>query len=406
MQPNELPMHRFFKTASNDRSTDTSAVELNPAPAHGKLAVAILQTKQPKETHFSWTLEMHESQGAGSSSITMPKGGAPEDEEGDGAPESKRPKIPIRDDDDSEDEVEEEKEAISATEFEYKEEEQGAASNEIAQLVSESDTEGVGNATWMHNRWRGARGKLIVLDTDTEEQREQVSMLTGLLFTPLNHEAAFAVGQSLTLSPKWLQQKTRCTLPYKHVLEALKAGPAKRLAKLLERQDGGCAFFYKDTDYCIKHTDKSLTNERIMLRLTQTPTKTHYLMIEGGDHVVYNIQMQGSFIYGGRDDATILAKRPHAVPKPEADGNGLITILVTLMDQAQARMDQARDIIRTKLTAALEEVEMVKEPWVNFDTAGNRKGRYDHLTQSQRRQGGLATIESHGEQMGNCGRKS
>ena len=99
-------------------------------------------------------------------------------------------------------------------------------------------------------------------------------------------------------------------------MEALNAGPAKPVAKLLERQDGGCAFFYKDTDYCIKHTDKSLTNERIMLRLTQTPTKTHYLMIEGDDHVVYNIQMQGSFVYGGRDDATILAKRPHAVPKP------------------------------------------------------------------------------------------
>ena len=117
MQPNELPMHRFFKTASNDRSTDTSAVELNPAPARGKLAAAILQTKQAKETHTSWTLGMHESQGAGSSSITMPKGGAPErpeDEEGDGAPESKRPKISIRGDDDSEDEVEEEKEAISA----------------------------------------------------------------------------------------------------------------------------------------------------------------------------------------------------------------------------------------------------------------------------------------------------
>ena len=57
---------------------------------------------------------MHESQGAGSSSHTMPKGCAPEDEEGDGAPESKRPKISIRGDDDSEDEVEEEKEAISA----------------------------------------------------------------------------------------------------------------------------------------------------------------------------------------------------------------------------------------------------------------------------------------------------
>ena len=192
---------------------------------------------------------------------------------------SRRRRRPSPPDDDSEDEVEEEKEAISATEFDYKEEEQGAASNEIARLVSESDTEGVGNATWMHNRWRGALGKLIVLYTDTKEQRELVSMLTGLLFTPLNHEAAFAVGQYLTLSTKWMQQKTRCTLNFKHVLEALNAGPAKPVAKLLERQDGGCAFFYKDTDYCIKHKDKSLTNKRIMLRLTQTPTKKHYLML-------------------------------------------------------------------------------------------------------------------------------
>ena len=110
-------------------------------------------------------------------------------------------------------------------------------------------------------------------------------------------------------------------------------------------------------------------------------------------------------VYGGRDDATILAKRPHAVPKPEADGNGLITIMVTLMDQMQAHMDQARDF-RTKLMAALEEVELFKEPWENFDTTGNRKGRYDHLTQSQRSQGGSATIESHGQQVGNCGRTS
>ena len=44
------------------------------------------------------------------------------------------------------------------------------------------------------------------------------------------------------------------------------------------------------------------------------------------------------------------------MPKPEADGNGLITILVTLKDQAQARMDLAREF-RTKLMAALEEVD-------------------------------------------------
>ena len=56
---------------------------------------------------------------------------------------------------------------------------------------------------------------------------------------------------------------------------------------------------YKDTDYCIKHKDKSMTNKRIMLRLTQTPTKIHYLMMEGAERVVYNIQMQGPFAYGG-----------------------------------------------------------------------------------------------------------
>ena len=58
-------------------------------------------------------------------------------------------------------------------------------------------------------------------------------MLTGILFTPLKHEAAFAVGQSLTLSTKWMQQKTRCTLNFTPLLEALKAGPAKPVAKLL-----------------------------------------------------------------------------------------------------------------------------------------------------------------------------
>ena len=42
-----------------------------------------------------------------------------------------------------------------------------------------------------------------------------------------------------------------------------------------EELEGHC------TDYCIKHKDKSMTNERIMLRLTQTPTKIHNLMIEG-----------------------------------------------------------------------------------------------------------------------------
>jgi hypothetical protein len=55
---------------------------------------------------------------------------------------------------------------------------------------------------------------------------------------------------------------------------------------------------------------------------------------------------------------------------------------------------------------------LVKEPsWETFDTVGNRKGRYDHITQSQMSKGGSkggtsATLESHGEQLGNCGRKS
>lgn len=82
-------------------------------------------------------------------------------------------------------------------------------------------------------------------------------------------EAAHTVGQSATQSTKWMQQKTRRTLNFNPLLEALKAGPAKPFAKLLEKQDGGCGFFYNG----IKHKDKSLTNERVMLRLTQTPKK-------------------------------------------------------------------------------------------------------------------------------------
>ena len=36
-----------------------------------------------------------------------------------------------------------------------------------------------------------------------------------------------------------------------------------------------------------------------MLRLTQTPDKMHYLMIQGANRVVYNIQFQGPCAYGG-----------------------------------------------------------------------------------------------------------
>ena len=65
---------------------------------------------------------------------------------------------------------------------------------------------------------------------------------------------------------------------------------------------------------------------------------------------------------------------------------------------------------KSKLMAALETVEMSEEPWEEFHTAGNRKGQYDHLTKSQRskggKKGGKATIASHGEQLGNSGRKS
>jgi hypothetical protein len=175
------------------------------------------------------------------------------------------------------------------------EEEQGAASNELAQKVVELGTEGVGTAAWMHARWHGAAGPLIVLRTDTEEQRQTVYELTGVLVAPLDFEAAHTVGQSATQSTKWMQQKTRRTLNFNPLLEALKAGPAKPFAKLLEKQDGGCAFFYNG----IKHKDKSLTNERVMLRLTQTPKKIHYLMVEGADHIVYyNIEMKGPCAQG------------------------------------------------------------------------------------------------------------
>jgi hypothetical protein len=96
----------------------------------------------------------------------------------------------------------------------YVEEEQGAASNELAQKVVELGTEGVGTAAWMHARWHGAAGPLIVLRTDTEEQRQTVYELTGVLVAPLDFEAAHTVGQSATQSTKWMQQKTRRTLNF------------------------------------------------------------------------------------------------------------------------------------------------------------------------------------------------
>ena len=57
-----------------------------------------------------------------------------------------------------------------------------------------------------------------------------------------------------------------------------------------------------------------MTNERIMLPADpeHAHSKIHKQLDDldqGADRVVYNIQMQGPFAYGGRDDATILAKR-------------------------------------------------------------------------------------------------
>jgi hypothetical protein len=389
-------MRAFFKPMSKDNSKAPSAIESKPAPSHGKLAAALEAAEAAMvETDASWNLELHESLGAGSSSDMMPKGGATEDEEGDGAPKgSRKRKIAVSDDDDD-DSAPEEQEEDDAAEFEgYEEEEE----EEGAQKAVELGTEGYGTAARMYARWRGAVGRLIVLRTDTEAQRQKVYELTDVLVTPLPFKAAYAVGQSATQSPKWIKQKSRRTLNHRHLVEALKAGPTKPVAKLLEKQDGGCGFFYDGEDYCVKHFDKSSTNQRVMLRLTQTPTKMHYLMIQGANRVVYNIQMQGPCAYGGLDDAAILAKRQHAVPMPEADGNGLITILTTLTDTP---LD-----FRTKMMAALEEVQPVEEPWAEIKTAGNRKGKWDHLTTSQRIEGGKATIASHGLQMGNGGRKS
>jgi hypothetical protein len=388
-------MRAFFKPMSKDRSTAPSDIELEFVPSHMKLAAAIGATEAAKEKDASWNLELHESLGAGSSSDTMPKGGATEDEEADGAPKGSRKRKIAPNGDDDDDSAPEEQEEDDAAEFEgYEEEEE----EQGAQKAVELGTEGYGTAARMHARWRGADGRLIVLRTDTEAQRQKVYELTDVLVTRLPFEAAYAVGQSTTQSPKWIQQKSRQTLNYGPLVEALMAGPTKPVAKLLEKQDGGCGFFYGGEDYCVKHVDKSSTNQRVMLRLTQTPTKMHYLMIQGANRVVYNIQFQGPCVYGGLDDAAILAKRQHAVPMPEADGNGLITILTTLTDTP---LD-----FRTKMMAALEEVQPVEEPWAEIKTAGNRKGPWDHLTTSQRSKGGKATIASHGEHMGNGGRKS
>ena len=69
-----------------------------------------------------------------------------------------------------------------------------------------------------------------------------------------------------------------------------------------------------------------------------------------------------------------------------------------------------RGAFKSKLMAALETVEMSEEPWEEFHTAGNRNGMFDHITKLQSikggKKGGKATIASHGEQLGNGGRKS
>ena len=236
-----------------------------------------------------------------------------------------------------------------------------------------------------------------MLATDNEEQRESVLQRTGIQLMKLPFKPTYALAQTATASPNWVQYKSRCCLTLRHLREQLKAVGSKPVAELLGQTDGGCMFAYGQEDYCVPHKDKSEFDLRWMARLTEKPDTTHNLMIQGVDRVVYNIEMKGPMVYRGGHDGTILFKQCHAVPKPKEGSSRLVTMLLTITDTASD--------FETKFNQVLPSMNTIEKDWVSFDTTGNRKGRYEHITKSQCRQGGNATIASHGEQLGNGGRK-
>jgi hypothetical protein len=241
----------------------------------------------------------------------------------------------------------------------------------------DEDGNEVGSIAWLFGRFDGKRGSLVTLPTDTAAKRKMVLKLTGLVVFPLDGEAAYTLAQSATESGEWREQKTRRNLSGHELVAQLRLDGRDGVADLIEAQDASCLFFYGDGEYCDVHRDKSKDAERWMARLTETPNKEHYIMIQGYDGVVYNVAMTGPFAYRG-EDGTLLAQRRHAVPASSGDGD-IVTLLITLAGEA-------RDFDE-EFVSRLEDVEATDDLWNDFVCEKYKRSSAD-ISKADKRKGG------------------
>ena len=242
----------------------------------------------------------------------------------------------------------------------------------------DEDGNEVGTIAWLFKRFDGKRGSLVTLPTATPRERKKVLELTGLVVFPLDGDAAYALAQSATESGAWREQKTRRNLSGRELVAQLRLDDHDGVADLIEAQNAACLFFYGDGDgdFCDVHVDKS-KDERWMARLTETPVKEHYIMIQGSDCVVYNVAMTGPFAYRG-EDGTLLAQRRHAVPASSGDGD-IVTLLITLAGEA-------RDFDE-EFEAQLDDIAPTVELWNDF-VCGKYKRSSADISKADKIKGG------------------
>ena len=173
------------------------------------------------------------------------------------------------------------------------------------------------------------QGLLITLRTATSLQREEVRAKTGIVVIPIDHDVGHAVGQALTESGQWMEQKTRMNLSSSWLKEALSYADMKALAGVMGETSGSCAFLYALRDYCTPHKDNSAKNSRVMVRLGEASDTEHFFMVQGRKGEVVNIVMEGSCFYYG-EDPTLLSRVVHAVPSTTEGTGDVMTLLITL----------------------------------------------------------------------------
>ena len=191
------------------------------------------------------------------------------------------------------------------------------------------------DSAWRTSQATGGGGATaaVTLPTFTAAHRANVLALTGIRVLPVDFESTYAATGALLKSEEWRKQLTRGNLDFKEVVSSLREGDYNDVADLLdERVRSGCAFFYGETDCCTPHYDKGKIDSRWMLRATRTHTTVHYLMVQTGSGIIYNVVFMGPFIYFGDPDASILCKLKHAVPSPTPGSGNIITWLLTVDD--------------------------------------------------------------------------